>query len=104
MKTKSKELQAGCNVLKRYFWKWSKNRRRLEGKKRERQTCTHERILERLKPEKKAIFFCIVGNESKCRTYPLKISCCVVVRFFFYSICKQTALISGSKKLYRPSI
>ena len=28
-----------------------------ERRERERQTCTQERILERLKPEKKAIFF-----------------------------------------------
>ena len=78
----------------------------MEGKReRERQTCTQERILERLKPEKKAIFFCIVGNESKSRTYlKISISCCVAGRFFFYLICKQTALISGSKKLCRPSI
>ena len=73
-----------------------------ERRERERQTCTQERILERLKPEKKAIFFCIVGNEAKSRTY-LKISCCVAGRFFSYLICKQTALISGSK-LCRPSI
>ena len=46
-------------------------------RERERQTCTQERILKRLKPEKKAIFFCIVGNESKSRTYYLKISCCI---------------------------
>ena len=69
MKTKSKELQAGCTILLRYFWKMvSKNRRRLEGRKEERDTHKHahkRKSRKGFKPVKKATcILCISENDG----------------------------------------